>query len=174
MEIIVEFDCPNLESINKHGQQVLIRMQEGGNTMTMQEFEEKLKAIEDEAEALRKQRPDFLAELGEKALPALRGNDEFADLTGKIDEIDEKIEELAKSKEELLGKKGQYEKEERERILKYTCPQCKKVNSEDAKFCEDCGAPVVGVLPREYCEVCGTVNHVGLKFCGECGAKLPE
>ena len=141
--------------------------------MTMQEFEEKLMAIRDEAEALQKQRPDMLAAFGEEVLPKLRGNDEFAELTGKIDELDKKIEDLAKSEEELLGQKGQYEKEEKERMLKCTCPQCKAVNSEDAKFCEECGTPV-GVLPREYCEACGTVNHAGLKFCGECGAKLPD
>ena len=141
--------------------------------MSMQEFENKLAAIKEEALALRNRRPGLLSELGEKALPSLRDNKEFADLAEEIDELDRKIESLGKDEEELLKKKGQYEKEEKERLLKCTCPQCKTVNPEDARFCEECGTPV-GSLPREYCEACGMVNPAGLKFCGECGAKLPD
>ena len=141
--------------------------------MSMQEFEKKLAAIKEEASALQDQRPVLIIGLGEKALPALRDNKEFADLTKEIDELDKKIESLNKDEEELLDKKGQYEKEEKERVLRCTCPKCKIVNPEDARFCEECGTPV-GSLPREYCEACGTVNHAGLKFCGECGAKLPD
>ena len=141
--------------------------------MSMQEFESKLAAIKNETLTLKNQRPELIAELGEKALPALRGNKEFADLTERIDELDKKVESLSKDEEELLGKKAEYEKAERESMLKRTCPQCRYVNPDDAKFCEECGTPV-GSLPREYCVACGVVNHAGLKFCGECGAKLPD
>ena len=139
----------------------------------MQDYENKLAALKEEIVSSQNQRPSLLIEFGTKALPALRDNKDFAELAKKIDELDNKIEALIKDEEELLSNRAKYEKEEKEDVLRRTCPQCRAFNPGDAKFCEECGAPV-GSLPREYCEECGTVNHAGLKFCGECGAKLPD
>lgn len=48
------------------------------------------------------------------------------------------------------------------------CPKCGAINSENAKFCNDCGAKLGDVV----CPNCGAKVAVGKKFCGECGTKI--
>jgi class 3 adenylate cyclase/tetratricopeptide (TPR) repeat protein len=47
------------------------------------------------------------------------------------------------------------------------CPQCQHSNRDEAKFCDQCAAPLpVG------CPDCGSANAPGSKFCRQCGAAL--
>ena len=112
-------------------------------------------------------------EIGELAIPDLRGKAKYSEQVEKLDDIKAKIEELNERETTLLAEKAAYEKAERERLAKVTCFKCGKVNPDDAKFCEGCGGKL-GELPREYCKKCGTINHPNLKFCGECGNKLDD
>ena len=141
--------------------------------MAEQQFDEKLAAIREEAEALGTLRTEIILEIGEKALAELADRPELTELKAKIDEVDEKREALKQQEEELAMEKEQFEREERERIALRTCIKCKAVNPEDARFCETCGQEL-GILPREYCRSCCSMNPPGLKFCGECGSKLEE
>src|SRR4051794_13084178 len=47
------------------------------------------------------------------------------------------------------------------------CPTCAALNEPDAKFCEDCGAPMTAGCPR-----CGAVLTPGKRFCRECGSPV--
>ena len=47
------------------------------------------------------------------------------------------------------------------------CPQCQTTNSEDRRFCAECGASLAATCPA-----CGFTNNPGVKFCGGCGAPL--
>jgi hypothetical protein len=132
---------------------------------------ENLAAIAEETAALEARRLKALADIGEKALPELRGNPAYAELAEAADEIEGSISALRVREAELLAKIEQLEKEEKERIAKLTCYSCKMVNADDSRFCERCGAKL-GEPPREYCVPCGTMNQPSMKFCGECGSKL--
>lgn len=46
-----------------------------------------------------------------------------------------------------------------------TCPNCNAANLESARFCQGCGASLVGTT----CTSCGAALAVGAKFCGQCG-----
>ena len=139
----------------------------------MSDFNEQLAAITDEIAALEEGRIKALTELGELALPELKGKKEFSEPIAKIEEMDTKIGELKENKTALEARKVEFEREERERTVRRTCFSCNRINPEGAKFCETCGAKI-GELPREFCKSCGTLNPSGLKFCGECGNKLDD
>jgi class 3 adenylate cyclase/tetratricopeptide (TPR) repeat protein len=47
------------------------------------------------------------------------------------------------------------------------CSQCRHPNRDEAKFCNQCGAPLVA-----SCPACGAANAPGSKFCGQCGSAL--
>jgi len=47
------------------------------------------------------------------------------------------------------------------------CPKCQTENSEERKFCRQCGAKLLFVCPQ-----CGSKNLPQDKFCGECGYDL--
>jgi predicted nucleic acid-binding Zn ribbon protein len=141
--------------------------------MAEHNYDEQLAAAAEETTATAAQRVDILAEIGAKALPGLRGDPDFADLANKLDDADAHAEELVGRIARLREEKALFELKEKERLARCTCPQCGKVNSDESRFCEECGA-TVGVLPREFCKICGTMNQQGLKFCGECGTKLDE
>jgi len=47
------------------------------------------------------------------------------------------------------------------------CSHCGAENRPEAKFCVECGSPLVSGCPR-----CGTVNAPGSRFCDECGTSL--
>ena len=47
------------------------------------------------------------------------------------------------------------------------CPRCNAVNVEEARFCEDCGAPL-----RQRCARCGVELAYGKPFCRSCGAAV--
>ena len=49
------------------------------------------------------------------------------------------------------------------------CPRCQAQNDEDARFCEDCGAPL-----ELACPSCGQPVTAGKKFCRSCGAPLTQ
>ncbi|RPI83892.1 MAG: zinc-ribbon domain-containing protein, partial [Chloroflexi bacterium] len=44
------------------------------------------------------------------------------------------------------------------------CPNCKSRNTEDARFCSNCGYSL-----QQYCGICGTELQVGARFCHHCG-----
>ena len=48
-----------------------------------------------------------------------------------------------------------------------TCPRCQRSASSDAKFCSECGAPLI-----LRCPACGVDNAPASKFCKECGQAL--
>jgi len=47
------------------------------------------------------------------------------------------------------------------------CPRCHQENRTEARFCEDCGAPLAVKCPS-----CGAALTAGKKFCGACGHTL--
>ena len=47
------------------------------------------------------------------------------------------------------------------------CAKCGAENREDAKFCNECAAPI-----EDSCPKCGSRNKAGAKFCDECGTSL--
>ena len=47
------------------------------------------------------------------------------------------------------------------------CPKCQFENSEDAKFCNECGSKL-----EIACSECGKINPLSNKFCSECGHKI--
>ena len=132
-----------------------------------------LAAIAGEMAALEAKRLKAFADIGEKALPELRGGPEYAGLAAAVDAIDADIAALKQREADALAEKERRDKEEKERIAKLTCFSCKTVNVDGSKFCESCGAKL-GVPPREYCASCGTMNRPNMKFCGECGKKLAD
>jgi len=48
-----------------------------------------------------------------------------------------------------------------------TCAKCGGTNRADAKFCDDCGAPLSVTCPS-----CGRANGADATFCDECGKPL--
>ena len=141
--------------------------------MSENHFDELLATVAAESAAINSSRLEILAEIGEKALPEIREKADFVDLTAKLDEVEKQAEAIQERTEKIREEKEKYERAEKERLARYTCPACQKVNAEGAGFCEECGHKV-GELPREFCKVCCTMNQKGLKFCGECGTKLDE
>lgn len=49
-----------------------------------------------------------------------------------------------------------------------TCPGCRTENAADARFCKQCGAPLVAPA----CPGCGATCEPGTKFCSRCGRAL--
>jgi len=49
-----------------------------------------------------------------------------------------------------------------------TCASCGAALKADAKFCGECGAPVVR---EKHCTICNAKLEAGAKFCPECGTK---
>lgn len=47
------------------------------------------------------------------------------------------------------------------------CTACGRTNSDSARFCGGCGAPLA-----QRCAACGAVNALSNRFCVECGTKL--
>src|SRR5215510_14341850 len=45
------------------------------------------------------------------------------------------------------------------------CPQCDHENNAEAKFCEECAAPLLG----RACANCGSRMSSAAKFCSQCG-----
>jgi len=139
----------------------------------LSDINEQLAAMKEELAALEERRLSAFAEFGKLAFPELKDKPAFAGPAAELEEISAKIESLNDQAAELLAEQEKRDREEKEKIARFTCVNCKTVNPDDAKYCENCGTPV-GELPREYCKACGTMNYPGLKFCGECGEKLPE
>lgn len=50
-----------------------------------------------------------------------------------------------------------------------TCPQCNKELSDDAKFCDGCGAKIEETI---FCSNCGQQTSTEFAFCQNCGASL--
>ena len=49
------------------------------------------------------------------------------------------------------------------------CASCGAENTDDRRFCGDCGAPLVA-----SCCNCGFTTQPGIRFCGGCGQKLED
>ena len=49
------------------------------------------------------------------------------------------------------------------------CPKCNTVNSDDEKFCKNCGFQLTA---SRICPECGKVNEHNSKYCEDCGATL--
>ena len=141
----------------------------------MKEFfgEVKLSEIAEELTDIGEQKSRVYAALGEKALPELSDNPEYATFVADIDELDKRVAVLGVEREDLLAAKERFIREQKEEMARRTCVKCSMVSAEGARFCEECGGKV-GDLPREFCKSCCTLNYAGLKFCGECGVKLDE
>ncbi|MCI5900328.1 MAG: zinc ribbon domain-containing protein [Lachnospiraceae bacterium] len=58
----------------------------------------------------------------------------------------------------------------------WVCPECRRLNEAEKKFCSECGTK----KPEEKeesdwtCPNCSHVNGAKIKFCSECGTKKPE
>ncbi len=50
---------------------------------------------------------------------------------------------------------------------KTVCTECGGDNAADAKFCDDCGAPM-----QRICARCNAANAADATFCDDCGAAL--
>lgn len=53
--------------------------------------------------------------------------------------------------------------------MSLTCSNCSFENPDDAKFCQNCGNPLL--LP---CLECNTLNSAGVKYCKNCGHTLTQ
>jgi class 3 adenylate cyclase len=51
------------------------------------------------------------------------------------------------------------------------CSTCGTSNTDDARFCGECGAPVARIAP---CAACGQPVPAGQKFCNGCGHRVAE
>ncbi len=51
------------------------------------------------------------------------------------------------------------------------CPKCNHSNTNDAKFCSNCGTTMQD-SGKKFCTECGHQNLSNAKFCGECGKKF--
>ncbi|MCK4413815.1 MAG: SUMF1/EgtB/PvdO family nonheme iron enzyme, partial [Candidatus Eisenbacteria sp.] len=51
------------------------------------------------------------------------------------------------------------------------CPECGRLNTEDARFCEGCGVGLFQTCPNPDC---GKELRVGLDFCRYCGTSIEE
>ena len=49
------------------------------------------------------------------------------------------------------------------------CPKCNTVNSDNEKYCKNCGFQLNA---SRICPQCGKVNQHNSKYCDECGATL--
>ena len=49
------------------------------------------------------------------------------------------------------------------------CAQCQRENRPQARFCEECGAPLT-----RSCRNCGTQLSASAKFCSECAHPVAE
>lgn len=52
-----------------------------------------------------------------------------------------------------------------------TCPKCNKELSDDAKFCDGCGAQIFETI---FCPNCGKQTSTEFAFCQSCGASITE
>lgn len=53
------------------------------------------------------------------------------------------------------------------------CPNCKAHNKYDAKFCMNCGSPIIKEkIDSKNCPSCGAPIKEGAKFCMRCGGKI--
>lgn len=50
------------------------------------------------------------------------------------------------------------------------CPDCGKRNSDDNKYCGECGTKLPA--PQNYCPYCEITFKKGEKFCTQCGEEL--
>jgi serine/threonine protein kinase len=48
----------------------------------------------------------------------------------------------------------------------YACPQCRRFNKPQQRFCTKCG------FPLNSCRTCGAFNQVSNRFCSKCGLQL--
>ena len=136
-------------------------------------FDELISEALEEAASVKNRRMQILQEIGEKAIPEIRGNLNFAALIVMLEENEKQSNEIQENIIVLREEKERFEREEQERIAKLTCYYCKRVNKDSSRFCEECGAKL-GEPPREYCTSCKTMNLPHMKYCGECGTKLAE
>ena len=139
---------------------------DGNVLLKISEIDGKIESAISKIRALETQRTEIISEIGKKALIFCRENPDIAFLAAKADENDNLRDELSGTIETIR-------KEKSERIAKLTCNKCRKVNSDESMFCEECGHKL-GEIPREYCNTCGKMNMQDMKFCGECGTKLGE
>lgn len=52
--------------------------------------------------------------------------------------------------------------------LGITCPKCGSSNLPNARFCQQCAAPLTG----GQCAKCGAALAAGVKFCSQCGQQV--
>jgi len=54
------------------------------------------------------------------------------------------------------------------------CSTCGSPNKSDAKFCMNCGSPIIAEVEvkKKRCPICNTLIEEGAKFCIRCGAKV--
>ena len=73
-------------------------------------------------------------------------------------------------------------KSKREAKTMKKCPSCSTDNSDDTKFCKNCGIQLsvsdIQNTPVDYpkvrCPICGTLNITTRKFCSSCGQPLTQ
>jgi ribosomal protein L40E len=115
---------------------------------------------------LHQQQEQIYAKIGKKALPALTGNAEYADLLDELRVVQKKLVEATSSFEAAQAEKEAAKQE----LENACCPECGYENPAGSKFCQSCGAKLGDSLI--ICQSCGAKNKAGTRFCGECGNKL--
>ena len=91
----------------------------------------------------------------------------LAGIKTEIAEVEAKIEELNREKEER----------EANQMSGLNCSSCGHVNPEGTRFCQECGTKLeetVNVTTNAFCPQCGAALIPGTRFCGSCGAKVSE
>lgn len=79
--------------------------------------------------------------------------------------------DAAKSKQDALVKEKQAAEQAKAAADSVgTCPSCGYKNSEQTKFCSECGTK----LGAARCRACGIELAPGTRFCGECGSRQGE
>lgn len=57
------------------------------------------------------------------------------------------------------------------------CPSCQTENSDDTRFCRECGKEIAAA-PQQFSQVrcprCGNINPPDTRYCGSCGQPLTQ
>ncbi len=142
-----------------------------GSFMPKDDPNVKLFQSQSEISELQNREMELYAEIGKKALPALKDQAEYADLAAELKFTQKKLQTAQEDLEAARNIKSEQEQKEQELMKTRTCPNCDTLNPEGVKFCQECGAKL-NLSLKVKCPECGAEYPVGTRFCGECGRQM--